>query len=382
MKTWQIYLGFVHDRHFSWAKAGRAWPLALALGLLAGPFVGALDPRGSTLGAKRAHGREPERTVAVIDLHVDLPYQVGYKGRTFATGSGEFRAADLLPAGLAGVVLPLFVPRQALPSGRTAGEFEASYARVFSGILATRPYALPGCGVQRAGGEARAVETWLAFEGSEPLAAEEHALRSWAVRGVRIFGLVHAQHNDLAESSGEASTGRGLSGRGERFVHAVYAVGGLVDVSHASDEATSEVLDIARKLGRPVVATHSNARALAAHPRNLTDEHIRAIGASGGVVGVNFHQRFLDPGSGRATLREVVAMVAYLARLGGDGVVAIGSDFEGGIRPVDELTGAGRYQVLARALIQAGFSEAQVAGFLAKNARRLLCSAAKVMPPP
>ena len=320
-----------------------------------------------------AYGAEAGRSVPVIDLHVDLPYQVGYKGRAFATGSGEFRAADLQPAGLAGVVLPLFVPKQAAPSGRTVREFEASYARVFSGILATRPYALPGCGVHRAGTEARGVETWLAFEGSEPLAAEDHVLRPWVVRGVRVFGLVHAEHNDLAESSGETSTGRGLSPRGERFVRAVYALGGLVDVSHASDEATSEVLDIARELARPVLATHSNARALAAHPRNLTDAHIRAIGASGGVIGVNFHQRFLDPGTGHATLREVVSMVAHLARIGGDGVVAIGSDFEGGIRPVEELKGAQRYQVLARALAEAGFSPDQVARFLAKNARRVLC---------
>jgi membrane dipeptidase len=356
-------------------------PAVFGLALLGGPFLAwDIGPTGLAIATRVARGNEPP--VSVIDLHVDLPYQVGYKGRTFATGSGEFRASDLLPAGLAGVVLPLFVPRQAPPSGRTEREFEASYARVFSGILATRPYALPGCGVGRAGGESRAVETWLAFEGSEPLAAEESELRPWVVRGVRLFGLVHAQHNDLAESSGEPSRGWGLSPRGERFVRAVYAVGGLVDVSHASDEATSEVLDIARELARPVVATHSNARALAAHPRNLTDEHIRAIGRSGGVIGVNFHQRFLDPGSGHATLHEVVAMVAHLARVGGDGVVAIGSDFEGGIRPVGELTGASRYQVLARALEESGFSRAQVAGFLATNARRLLCSASPVMPRP
>jgi len=343
----------------------RAWlfPVSLAGACLFGPLL-------NLGGAGAAEAGAP---IPVIDLHVDLPYQVGYKGRAFAVGSGEFRAADLLPAGLAGVVLPLFVPRQAEPHGRTALEFEASYARVFSGILATRPYALPGCAVRRAGNEARAVETWLAFEGAEPLAADEQALRPWAVRGLRVFGLVHAQHNDLAESSGQTSRGRGLSPRGERFVRAVYAVGGIVDVSHASDESTTAVLDIARELARPVVATHSNARALAPHPRNLTDAHIRAIGASGGVVGVNFHQPFLDPGTGHASIEQVVAMVRHLARVGGDTVVAIGSDFEGGIRPVEELKGAARYQVLARALGEAGFSRPQVARFLAENARRVLC---------
>lgn len=353
------------------SRAARAWATAtlLSTALLA-------SGEGTASGGETSRGEGAEQPIVVIDLHVDLPYQVGYKGQTFARGSGQFQAEQLARGGLAGVVLPLFVPTKASPSGRTAAEFEASYARVFAGILATRPYALPGCSIRRAGSETRAVETWLAFEGSEPLPADENGLRPWAVRGVRIFGLVHAQHNDLAESSGERALGEGLSPRGERFVRAVYGVGGVADVSHASDEATTDVIRIARELGRPVVATHSNARALAPHPRNLKDEHIRAIAESGGVVGVNFHQRFLDPGSGIVTLDTVVAMVEHLVRVGGPGVVAIGSDFEGGIRPAPGLEGADRYQTLARALLSAGHSRKHVSAYLAENARRVLCPAA------
>jgi len=345
------------------------WPLGVLAALAAGAVhLGAAPPK-----AQAASGFEASRLIPVIDLHVDLSYQVGYKGRTFALGSGEFRASDLTAGGLAGVVLPLFVPRQAMPDGRTKREFEQSYGRVFSGILATPPYALPGCGVRRAGGESRTVETWLAFEGAEPLPADEQALRTWVVRGVKVFGLVHAQHNDLSESSGEAESGVGLTARGERFVRAVYAVGGVVDVSHASDAATSEVLELARELGKPVIATHSNARALAPHPRNLKDEHIRAIGESGGVIGVNFHQRFLDPGTGQVGLDTVVGMIAHFVKVGGRGVVAIGSDFEGGIRPVPGLEGAHRYQALAGALAKAGYARPDIEAFLAGNARRVLC---------
>lgn len=351
-----------------------ALPAALALLVLAAPVV---RPVGTGARLLPGAAQASERPIPVIDLHVDLPYQVGYKGRTFATGSGDFRAADLATGGLAGVVLPLFVPRQAQPNGRTLAEFEASYARVFGGILATPPYALPGCSVRRAGGEGRTVETWLAFEGSEPLAADAEALRPWIVRGVKLFGVVHAQHTDLSQSSGEKESGTGLSERGERFVRAVYEVGGVVDVSHASDSATAAVLEIARGLRRPVVATHSNARALAPHPRNLKDEHIRAIGESGGVIGVNFHQPFLDPGSGRITVQTVVDMVEHLARVGGRGVVAIGSDFEGGIRPVPGLENASRYQTLARELEAAGHSRAEVTAFFSGNARRVLCSPRK-----
>lgn len=350
-------------------------PVGLAALLLGVPSVGSSSADGASTLASRAHAAEQQRPVPVIDLHVDLPYQVGYKGRAFAAGSGEFRATELAAGGLSGVVLPLFVPRQAQPGGRTLAEFEASYARVYGGILATPPYALPGCGVQRAGGEPRQVETWLAFEGSEPLPADVNVLRSWVVRGVRLFGVVHAQHNDLARSSGERDDGVGLTERGEAFVQAVYAAGGIVDVSHASDSATAEILTIARRLRRPAVATHSNARALAPHARNLQDEHIAAIGASGGVVGVNFHRPFLDPGSGHVTLQTVVDMVRHLERVGGSGVVALGSDFEGGIRPVAGLGGAAHYQTLARALEEAGYTRAQVTAFFAKNARRVLCGA-------
>lgn len=349
-------------------------PAAFAL-LVLGLPLSRQDERA--LSPRRAHASERDRPIPVIDLHVDLPYQVGYKGQSFASGSGDFRAADLVEGGLSGVVLPLFVPRQAKPGGRTVAEFEASYARVFAGILATPPYALPGCGVRRAGGEARAVDTWLAFEGSEPLAADAQALRTWVVRGVKLFGVVHAQHTDLAQSSGEKDDGTGLTERGARFVRAVYEVGGIVDVSHSSDSATAEVLDIARTLSKPVVATHSNARALAPHPRNLKDEHIRAIGESGGVIGVNFHQPFLDPGTGRITVRTVVEMIRHLERVGGSGVVAIGSDFEGGIRPAPGIEDASRYQTLADALEKAGYSRAQVSAFFSENARRVLCGSRK-----
>lgn len=337
----------------------RALAFAVLLGVAASPRLQAAEER-----------------VPVVDLHVDLPYRSGYKDTPFAEGSGEFRASDLERGGLSGVVLPLFVPRDATPNGRTRAEFEASYTRVFSGILATRPYSLPGCGVKRAAGEARSVTTWLSFEGAEPLEPTEKEVDRWILRGVRLFGLVHAQHNVLATSSGEAATGKGLSARGEKLARLVATRGGILDVSHASDEATDDLLRLGRELGRPVVASHSNARALAAHPRNLTDDQIRAIAASGGVVGVNFHQRFLAPNGRQATLDDVVEQVLHLIRIGGVGVVAIGSDYEGGIRAARGLTNASLYPELARALEARGLSRADVKRALGENALRVLCGGA------
>jgi membrane dipeptidase len=317
-----------------------------------------------------------EAPVPVVDLHVDLPYRSGYKGKPFAVGSGEFRADELVRAGLSGVVLPLFVPHDVTPQGRTLSEFEASYRRVFEGISATPPYALPGCGVGRAAGETRLVTTWLSFEGAEAVDGSVEGLAPWAARGVRLFGLVHSEHNRLATSSGEPSHGRGLSAEGREFASNVLELGGVLDVSHASDESADQLIAMARERGKPIVASHSNARALAAHPRNLTDAQIRAIAASGGVVGVNFHGRFLVPATGQATLDDVVKQIRYLVRVGGAHVVAIGSDFEGGIRPAAGLENASRYRDLAKALRRAGFDGPTVRRMLSDNALRVLCGAA------
>lgn len=318
-----------------------------------------------------------EGVPGVIDLHVDLPYRTFYKKRPFALGSGQFSVESVIRGGVSGVVLPLYVPADAEPGGRSRYQFEASYSHVYSQVLKTKPYSLPGCSIGRAGGEKRFLSTWLAFEGSEPLGADELEIRKWILRGVRVFGLVHSVSNQFAATSGRGGTlpdDFGLTPEGAKFVEVVYKLGGVIDVSHASERATDEALAIARRLGRPLVATHSNARALAPHPRNLTDAQIRGIAASGGVIGVNFHQPFLAaaPGAG-AGLSDVVRQVEHIRKVGGLGVVGIGSDFEGGISSVPELSDASRFPILNGALRAAGFSPEEVRRVFSLNARRVLC---------
>lgn len=319
--------------------------------------------------------------VPVIDLHVDLPYRSLYKKRPFAEGSGQFAVLKLLRAGVRGVVLPLYVPLDA-PAGRSRPELERSYSHVFRSILETPPYALPGCGVGRAGAQTRPLSTWLAFEGAAAIGADEAALREWSLRGVRSFGLVHTQANRLSGSSGPGPSVRksaeGLSDEGRRFVELVHQVGGVVDVSHASDAATNETIAIAKQAGRAVIATHSNARALAPHPRNLTDDQIRGVAQTGGIIGVNFHQPYLTShAGGGASLHDLVRQIRYIEGLGGIDAVAIGSDFEGGITSVPELSDAGAYQRLAVALRQDGMKEPDLLKVFSGNALRVLCRAEK-----
>jgi membrane dipeptidase len=304
----------------------------------------------------------------VIDLHVDLPYKVNFKGTSLKRGSGQFVASKLRAAGVGGAVLPLYVPRDVSPEGPRAADLERSYARLVSLIPETPPYALPGC--ERKDG---AVRTWFAFEGAAPLAADPGTVEQWIKRGVRIFGLVHTYDNALATSSGAGGDGtRGLTDAGREVVRRLHEKGGIVDVSHASDAATDEMIALAKKQGVPIVATHSNARSLAPHPRNLTDDQIRRIGDTGGVVGVNFHSRFLAA-RGRARLADVVAQIQHIAAVAGADHVAIGSDFEGDILPPQELRDVGGFPRLARALAAAGMSSADIGKAFGGNAQRVLC---------
>ncbi|MBN2192191.1 MAG: membrane dipeptidase [Polyangiaceae bacterium] len=337
-------------RHHLWASAG----------LLAAMVTGFPSPSAA----------DGELAVPVVDLHVDLSYQLNFKGRSVGRGTGQWLSTELVRAGVAGVVLPLYVPHEVAPGGPRLGDIERSYQQLFSALAVTEPFGLPGTvpGVRR-------VRTWLAFEGAAPFAGRADALAAWVARGLRILGLVHTHDNALATSSGAGPEFRavatGLTVAGREVVERALALGVAADVSHASDAVVADVLAMARAVGRPVVATHSNARALAAHPRNLTDEQIRGIAATGGVVGVNFHGPFLAVGR-RAALDDVVRHVRHVVRQGGIEHVALGSDFEGGILAPRGLEDVRGYPRFGAALLASGMSRNDVERVCATNALRVL----------
>jgi len=306
--------------------------------------------------------------VPVIDLHVDLSYQFNFRDRDFAASSGQFSVRAMRRGGISGVVLPLFVPRDASATGPRISDLERSYLRVSQLLSHTPPFGAAGCAAKPG-----AVRTFFAFEGAGPLADDPDSLVLWQKRGLRIVGLVHTYANELASSSGDSvPKPYGLTDKGRAFVRRSFELGLIIDVSHASDLAVADILSLANESHGVVVATHSNARALADHPRNLSDVQLRGIAATGGVVGVNFHGPFLVRGR-RARLRDVVLQIQHLRDVAGLEHVAIGSDFEGDIQPPAELGDAGRFPELASALERAGFAASEVRKIFAENAMRVLC---------
>lgn len=138
---------------------------------------------------------------------------------------------------------------------------------------------------------------FLGLENGSPIGNDLGELARWYDAGVRYMTLCHSADNQICDScASKEKTWHGLSSFGREVVAEMNRLGMLVDVSHVSDET---FYDVIRHSSKPVVATHSCCRALADHPRNMTDEMIVRLAAAGGVIQINFYPLFLDDGFGR-----------------------------------------------------------------------------------
>ena len=153
---------------------------------------------------------------------------------------------------------------------------------------------------------------------------------------------------------------KGLKERGFAFLARMEELGMIVDVSHLSDKGIEDVLRAAKK---PFVASHSNARALASSPRNLTDDMIRRMAEKGCVAGINYYPFFLrDPSPGEraeASVEDCIRHIRHMVNVGGIEFVALGSDFDGFSGETAWKDAAG-LPLLFEGLKKAGFSEGEL----------------------
>ena len=186
------------------------------------------------------------------------------------------------------------------------------------------------------------IENGLALEGD--LANIAH----FAQRGVVYITLCHNGDNDLCDSARGSSTHGGVSSFGADAIREMNRLGILVDLSHASEKSFYDALDISRV---PIVCSHSSARALCDHPRNLTDDQMRALAAKGGVAQITIYNGFLRT-DGAATIHDVLAHLDHAIQVMGIDHVGLGTDFDGdggvpGLADSSELINFTR-QLLAR----------------------------------
>jgi membrane dipeptidase len=226
--------------------------------------------------------------------------------------------------------------------------------------------------------EGEGIAAVLHFEGAEPIGPGLDELDVLHAAGLRSLGLVWSRPNAFAtgvpfQFPGSPDQGPGLSAEGRALVRACRAHRILIDLSHLNARG---FWDVAELSNAPLVASHSGVHALSASPRNLTDDQLRAIGESGGVVGINFHVGFLradghdDPDT---PLTTIAAHAAYVAAVAGVDAVALGSDFDGATMPADlgDVTGLPN---VFDALRAAGFSEEDLPKIAHGNWRRVLAA--------
>ena len=199
-------------------------------------------------------------------------------------------------------------------------------------------------------------------------------LRNFYKLGVRMMTLTWNYENELAYPNGyfsdKENNRKGLKEKGFEFINEMEKLGMIIDVSHLSDDGIYDVYDNTTK---PFIASHSNARSLCSHQRNLTDDMIRKIGQRGGIIGVNFYSPFLNNDykyNDVSKIEDIINHVKHIASIGGIDCVGIGSDFDG-IDCSLEFENASNMQLLYSEMKKSGFKEEDIEKILYKNALRL-----------
>ncbi len=327
----------------------------------------------------------------VLDAHDDLLMLVAR--RPPEAWVGYFRdhwLPQLRAGGIDVQVLAVFIDDEFRPEGalrETLRMVEAAH-RIAEGLPDDVALCTDGAELDAALASGR-IALVLALEGCPQVDDDVELLQLLFRLGVRIVSLAHFGRSMLADGSGEDAAGSRLTRSGVRAVALMEELGILLDISHLGAGGVAHVLELAR---RPVIATHSSARALRDHHRNLTDDQLRAVAAGGGVVCVNSFAGFLTDDGGSATVDDLVDHVLHVTRVAGPQAVGLGMDFlqevlaekvppcdlpmvvEGVdvLHCVPGLEGPAGMPLVTAALCARGVDEPDVRAVLGGNALRLL----------
>ena len=252
----------------------------------------------------------------------------------------------------------------------------------------------------------------MGMEGGHMINNSLPILRMYAALGIRYLTLTHSVNTDWADSSGDKPKHNGLTDFGKDVIRELNRLGVLVDVSHVSDKTFWDALEISKA---PMIASHSSCRSLCDHPRNMTDEMIKALAAKGGVIQINYHVEFLDNSAAGyykkaepvyrelmekqgvqadpAKLRDQIAErigpppkvsweriidhIDHAVKLVGADHVGLGSDFDGAMMP-EGMENVSHLPKITEALLRKGYSAPDIKKILGENLLRVLEQAERV----
>ncbi|HET7560707.1 MAG TPA: dipeptidase [Limnochordia bacterium] len=315
---------------------------------------------------KRA-GESVKRVPFGFDAHTDVLWAARTQGRDWGVRSeaGQVDRVRLAAGGVDAAIFALF-------SDPEMGEHQSLVQALamiadFERVRGEHPEAVhlvrTAADFERPG-----LKVLLSLEGGEALCGSPAVLETFYRLGVRALGLTWNHRNRLADGADEADTGGGLTAFGWEVVHFMLAHGMMIDVSHLSPSGFWDLLE--KTGGGPIIASHSNARALCDHRRNLTDAQIKALAEIGGVIGLNFYPAFLRR-EGAATALDLIRHAEHIAEVGGIAAVGLGTDFDGISATPLELPSVEQLPRFRAALEARGWREDDVAALMGGNFKRV-----------
>ena len=299
----------------------------------------------------------------LFDLHCDTLVTLGEKKADFFCSETQFSLCELEKFRCFCQTMAIFIPDQV--RGEDAFAYFLKYKEYLAQLLQRQAEVVEkincGADIRRITGQGKCAVI-LAVESGAALGGRIERIDDLAESGVKIMTLVWNGKNELGSGH---DTGEGLTPFGKEVIRKMEERRMIVDVSHLNDRGFDEVCEVA---ARPFVATHSNLRSICSHPRNLKEEQFCEMVMRGGLVGINLHQPFLsDTGEGKE--EDVYRHIDRMLELGGENVIACGSDFDGADIHLSLNTPV-KYAELAEKMLKRGIKEAVVDKIFFENAER------------
>ncbi|SFR36532.1 membrane dipeptidase [Pseudidiomarina maritima] len=380
----------------------------LMLGLVGALSLTAAATAQEYTASEKAH--EIAQKNLIIDTHIDVPYRLNkaWEDVTRATANGDFDYPRAKQGGLNVPFMSIYIPAQLEQTPGASYQLAHQLIDSMEAIAWRAPdkfamaYSVDQVMQQQ---ERGVISIALGMENGSPIEGDLKNLHEFYNRGIRYITLAHSQSNHISDSSYDIRRQwNGLSPFGKELVKEMNNVGVMVDISHVSDEAFWQAVELSKT---PVIASHSSLRAYTpGFERNMSDEMIKGLAKNGGVIMINFGSSFVTQQANRygdivrkqiaaineqygegseeaekriaevraknpfpfATLEEVLDHIDHVKNLVGIDFIGIGSDYDGvgDSLPVG-LKDVSTYPNLVQGLLDRGYSEEEIEKILYKN---------------
>ncbi len=308
----------------------------------------------------------------VVDGHMDTPLRLVDDGVEFGARreAGHADRPRLAEGGVDAVFLAAWID-PVFADGRARARAEAliSAVREAAGAYPERCAFATTAGEVREAAAGGRIALLCGIENGQALEGDPANVAHFRSLGARYLTLTWMNSNELGDAAGAEPVSGGLSPLGRDVVAEMERCGMLVDLAHASPRTFWDAIEVAR---RPVIVSHAATEARGSHPRNLTDDQIRAVAASGGIVGVAFYPAYLDPATGRCSRDAIVEHLLRILEVAGTEHAALGSDLDGIPRLPDGFRGAQDFALVAADLEARGVTGDDLAAVLGGNWLRML----------